>query len=247
MKLIDAHAHLERVPGVESALDEARGQGVCAVIAVGMDSRSNRATLELAERYPSYVYPCAGYHPWEIKAEKVEEEIRAVEHSLSRCVALGEVGLDFGVKVPKALQKEVFARLLALAAALDKPVIVHARYSHQRTLEAVVEQGVSRAVFHWYSGPLDTLKALLDRGYCISATPALAYSPPHQEAVRYAPTEQLLVETDCPVSYQGQESRPADVRKTVEQAASLKKMAAEALAQIVFRTTMDFFRLPETP
>jgi len=43
------------------------------------------------------------------------------------------------------------------------PVILHARFSHERLLAMVSEAGITRAVFHWFSGPRDlpdTLAAL---------------------------------------------------------------------------------------
>jgi TatD DNase family protein len=94
----------------------------------------------------------------------------------------------------------------------------------------VEETGVPRAVFHWYSGPLELLDTIVDRGYFISATPALAYSRMHQEAIRRAPLENILLETDCPVTYQGQEATPSDVVRVCEQVASLKDCSCEEVA-----------------
>ena len=67
--------------------------------------------------------------------------------------------------------------MLSMAAEMHKPVMMHARYSQRRCLEMLVAAGIERAVFHWYSGPPDILDEVLEAGYCISATPALALQP----------------------------------------------------------------------
>ena len=86
---------------------------------------------------------------------------------------------------------------------LNKPVILHTRFSQPRALRMVQAAGIARAVFHWYSGSLEVLQEIMAQGYFISATPALAYSPPHQAAVQAAPVNRILMETDAPVTYQG--------------------------------------------
>jgi TatD DNase family protein len=86
----------------------------------------------------------------------------------------------------------------------------------------VKELGIKQAVFHWYSGPRLVLEEILAIGYFISATPALRYSTPHQEAIKETPLERILLETDAPVVYQGRKSRPKDVRITLGEVARLK-------------------------
>ena len=66
LEIIDAHAHLDEVEDLSAAIERARAAGVVGIVAVGMDIESNRRTLEIAERYPGYVFPALGYHPWGI-------------------------------------------------------------------------------------------------------------------------------------------------------------------------------------
>jgi len=206
--LIDAHAHLDELADLTESLQEARTAGVHGIIAVGMDVESNRKALQIAEANPGYVYPALGYHPWEIKEKEVEVNLSYIREHVREGMALGEVGLDYRIKVKKELQWRVFGELLDMALESDRPVIVHSRFSHRRAFEMVKERKVKRAVFHWYSGPVDLLDKILSMGYFISATPALVYSPPHREAIQRAPIERILLETDTPVSYQGREARP---------------------------------------
>lgn len=220
--LIDGHAHLDLLDDLSGSLEEARESGVDGIIAVGMGIDSNRKILDIAGGNKKYVYPALGYHPWEMREEEIEKTLMFVRDHVSECVALGEIGLDYKIKLKKQLQWKAFEGLLGIASESNKPVIVHCRFSHRRALDMVKDAGVKRAVFHWYSGPLSLLGEILDAGYYISATPALAYSPPHQDAIKWAPIEKILLETDAPVSYQGREARPRDVRITMEEVARLK-------------------------
>jgi len=234
--MIDSHAHLNEIEAVDAALARAQEAGITGIVAVGMDLASNRATLELHRRYPHLVHPAVGYHPWSITPEGMDENLAFIREHLAGCVALGEVGLDYQAKVKKKLQQQVFTAVLELAGREGKPVIIHTRFSQSRALRMVREAGVIKAVFHWYSGPLEVLEEILADGFYISATPALAYSPPHQAAVQAAPLSQILIETDAPVEYQGKVSEPADLVTTARELSCIKGVE---LSQVVEATTAN--------
>jgi len=243
MELIDTHAHLVEIEPICDAIQKAVSLGVKQIVAVGMDLTSNRKTLALARRFPGVVLPAIGYHPWSIRENEIEPTLAQVNQYLGQCVALGEVGLDYKVKIKKPVQIGVFKRVLDLAAKQNKPVIVHARFSHERTHRMVAEAGIAKAVFHWYSGPLDVLDRLLADGYHISATPALAYSPPHQAAIKRTPLDRILLETDSPVTYQGKISEPADLLTTLHQVSDLKKIPVKEVATVTNENAHGFFDL----
>ncbi|MEM4724800.1 MAG: TatD family hydrolase, partial [Candidatus Hadarchaeum sp.] len=159
MKLIDCHAHLEEVPNLDQELKSAKEKGVAAIIAVGSDLYSNISVQQISEHYPNYVYPALGLHPWNL--DRIDETIQIIEKNIERCVALGEVGLDFKYQTPKELQVKAFARILELAERYDKPVIIHSRWAWREAFEMVKKAEIRRAVFHWYSGPLDVLQEIL--------------------------------------------------------------------------------------
>lgn len=104
--------------------------------------------------------------------------------------------------------------------------------------------GIERAVFHWYSGPMDTLREIIEDGYCVSATPALKYSPSHQEALKAAPLENILIETDTPVAYRNQVSSPATLVVTLRLLGKLKQLPLPEVARITTANAQTFFNLP---
>jgi len=244
VSLVDSHTHLEDLDDLPESLEEAKAAGVCGIIAVGMDIESNKKILKIAAANSQFVYAALGYHPWEIKEEEVEANLSFIQDHVEEGVALGEIGLDYKIKVKKELQWKVFEELLDIALESNKPVIIHCRYSHRRAFEVVGEKKIKRAVFHWYSGPVDLLDKIMSMGYFISATPALVYSPPHQEAIRRAPLERILLETDTPVSYQGKESRPKDVWISLEQVARLKKLDPNIVSEQTTTNASQFFQIP---
>lgn len=239
--MIDSHAHLNEIEDIEAALARARDAGLTGIVAVGMDLASNRATLELHRRFPDMVHPAVGYHPWSITPEGMEENLAFIREHLPGCVALGEVGLDYRARPKKKLQQEVFGALLELAVGAGRPVIIHTRFSQFRAHRMVKEAGVRGAVFHWYSGPLEVLEEILADGYAISATPALAYSPPHQAAVEAAPLSQILIETDAPVEYLGKASEPAHLAVTARELSRIKGVEIAEVIEITTANAKRFF------
>ncbi len=246
MKVIDSHAHLEQVADVSQAIERAKSSDVVAIIAVSMDLASNEKIVELATNYPGFVYPALGIHPWAIEPSETDAAMEYIRSHLQNCVAIGETGLDYWIKKDKALQKEVFQRLLDIAAEYRKPVITHSRGSYEDVYRMVRESGNPCAVFHWYSGPLEITEEIIKSGYYISATPAAAYSEKHRAVIKRVPLNNLLLETDCPVKYNDVESEPASVRMTLEEVAKLKGEKADIIAQATTENCVKLFGLNES-
>lgn len=254
-KLIDTHAHLDEVKDLDRAIEEARQVGLIAIIAVGQDYESNLKILDIAEKYKHFVYPALGLHPWNLgntDASQMGLTLRQIEKDIERAVAVGEIGLDYDKRViaaaDKERQKEAFKAVLELARKYGKPVSVHARYSWKDSFDLVKESGVKRAVFHWYTGFSSVLREIIAGGYFISATPATEYHDEHRRAVKETPLENLLLETDCPVTY-GREtkyqSRPSDVIRTLKAVAQLKGMSEQTIADQTTKNALRFFGFTE--
>ena len=243
MKLIDTHAHLDEIPDLEGALNRAQDAGVQAIVGVGTDQASNEKILRLADRFPGFVLPAVGLHPWRLDRVDPEADIRFIEKELPGCVALGEVGLDFAIQTPRERQEEVLRRLLAPAFREKKPVLLHARRAWAEALSLLKSFPVERAIFHWYSGPPDVLQDIFAQGYLISATPAAAYSARHRQALLAAPWNRLVLETDAPEKYEGKPSEPRDLLKTLQAVSELKHQPPEEAASQAFQNSIAFFRL----
>jgi len=251
-QLIDTHAHLDEIEDIEQVLADAGEAGLAAVVAVGSDLESNRKVLELAARHEKFVNPALGWHPWFIKEADIEANLGFIKAYIHEAVAIGEVGLDYHKRVravaDKELQKRVLGEILQIAKTHDKPASIHSRYAWRDAYDAVVNAGLEKAVFHWYTGTSSVLRDIIENGYYISVTPAVEYHEEHRRAVKEAPLERMLLETDCPVVYQrGTEneftSSPADVLRSLREAAVLKGVSEEELAEITTQNAVRLFGL----
>jgi TatD DNase family protein len=251
--LIDTHAHLDELKSLGSALEEARKAGVVAVVAVGSNQQSNTRTLQISQEHRRFVYPALGLHPWELAnlgPSEIDDNLRFVERNIASAVAVGEIGLDYDKRVlkvaSKELQQEVLGRLLTIAKEHDKPAVIHSRYAWKDALGLVQEAGVEKAVFHWFTGFSSVLKDIIEGGYYVSATPAAEYHEEHRRAVREAPLQRLLLETDCPVTYGREvryESRPNDVLRGLKAVSQLKGVDEAVIAEQTTRNAIEFFSL----
>jgi TatD DNase family protein len=243
LKLIDTHAHLDEMIDIDGAIQRAKDSGIQAIVGVGSDLQSNEKILHLAARYPKYVFPALGLHPWRLEREDLAKSFSFIEANLSPCIALGEIGLDFAIQTRREHQEEVLKKLLKIARRQNKPVLLHARRAWPEALKLLVEHEIPKAVFHWYSGPVDVLKKVLEHGYLISATPAAVYSDRHRQALKEAPLDRILLETDAPEVYRGKASEPKDLLVSLQAVSDLKEKRLEEIAEHILQNTQNIFNL----
>jgi len=248
--LVDTHAHLDEIEDLEPVFARAKEAGLVAVIAVGCDMTSNYRTLEIAARYPGFVYPALGYHPESIKEPEIDANLEFIRANIVKAVAVGEVGLDYAKWVraaaDKDLQKRAFEDVLKIARDNGKPALVHSRYAWRDALDAVINAGIEKVVFHWYTGTSGVLRDVITHGYYLSVTPAVEYHEEHRRAVKEAPLDKLLLETDTPVVYvRGRDgefrSSPADVLRSLRGAAAIKGLSDVDLAAATTENARSLF------
>lgn len=103
---------------------------------------TNQSTiLELVNQYPnefdaSIPFYSVGIHPWYIREDKIDEDLRIIEEKLQtkNCLAIGECGLDKRIEVPLEQQIIVFEKQLALAEKYKKPVVIHCVAAFQEVI-----------------------------------------------------------------------------------------------------------------
>jgi len=246
----DSHAHLddERFDEDRQAvIDSLAANGVDTVINIGATMDSSKRSIEFAEKYP-FIYAAAGVHPSEC-SEMTEDDISELTKMLShkKCVALGEIGLDFHYDfTPKDIQRKWFARQLELAKVLDKPVIIHDREAHAECFDGVKKYG-NKGVFHCYSGSAEMAKELVKLGFYVSFTGAVTFKNASKLllAVEAVPLDRIMIETDCPymapVPFRGVRNEPKYVRYVAEKIAEIKGETVESIARITAENTRKLF------
>lgn len=248
--MIDTHAHLD-------ALDEdppdvvarARDAGVTRILTVGTTPAGCRAALELADRFDD-VFAILGIHPHEA-GRTTDADVADVRGLLAhpRAVAVGETGLDwFRDYAPPDAQKRLFEQQLALAAELQKPVVIHTRAADDDTL-AVLSGFSGRVVLHCFSSP-HLLEPALERGWYVSFAGNVSF--PKAVDLRLAaaqvPADRILAETDCPYlapqPVRGRRNEPAFVVHTVAALAQARGEDAGELGRRIERNAAECFGLP---
>lgn len=252
MPIIDTHAHLEQLEDIEGSLRRAQEAGVTDIMAMSVDLASMQKTLDLAAKYKQpKIHPALGVHPGMVKPEEQPRALEFLKSHIQQAVAVGETGLDYWYKwvrkdeAERAKQKESFAVHLEVAHEHHLPIIIHSRGAWAHCLEMTRAAKVQRALFHWYSGPLDVLTSIIESGFYVSTSPSVASSPQSQEAMAQAPLNRILIETDSPVRYKdGEEdylAEPKDVVRTLKALARLKNLDEGAVLAQVNKNAKDFF------
>ena len=256
MPIFDTHAHYDadRFDSDRDALLSAMpGGGVGLVLDPGCDLPSSRAAAELAERYP-HVYAAVGVHPEDCDGFQ-DEDLTELRRLLERpkVVAIGEIGLDYywEENPPRALQKEVLRRQLALAEELKLPVIFHDREAHGDSLAIVREFPAVRGVFHCFSGSVEMAEELLKLGWMLSFNGAITFKNARKapEVIAAVPLERMMVETDAPyltpVPFRGKRNDSGYVHLVAEKIAQLKGLPAEQVERQTWENGVRFFGIPQ--
>lgn len=252
----DSHVHLASTAftdEVDAVIDRARAAGARALVCIGESPAAAARARALAARYPGLVHHTCGLHPHEaaqwddaVHPEHIREAVR-----LGAC-AVGECGLDYHYDyAPRDVQRRTLDAQLALAAELDRPIVLHTRDAEDDTramLEAAHSAGVS-GVLHCYTGTVALAEAGLAAGWYVSFSGIVTFRNWHDEALlRLVPDDRLLVESDAPylapIPHRGKRNESAWVPYTIVRLAAARGCPPEALAATTLENTRRFFRLP---
>ena len=255
MSLIDSHCHPD-----DSQFDSDRDEvlrravdaGVTTILAVGTGEGPPdlESAIRLADKHDA-VLATVGIHPqYALNAsDRDYEHLRdLLRHP--KCVALGEIGLDYYWKpFDKDVQTRVFVQQMKVAADARKPIVIHTREAWADTVSLLKEHWVPTGlpcVMHCFTGGPDEAREVLDLGFHISFAGVVTYpkATAVHEAAKMAPLDRMLVETDSPylppVPYRGKRNEPSYV---VHTAARMAELRSEDPAEIAKATSENFRRV----
>ena len=198
---VDSHCHLH-LAGREPAelLQRARAAGVAWLVCPGTDAAGSEEALRLAAVHPGVVFAAVGLHPhdasrWPAEGERITE-------LAAGAVAVGECGLDFYRDLsPRSDQVAALRAQFALAAGLDKPLVIHCRDAFAELYDEVEMAGVGpRTVLHCWTGGSKWTRRFAGLGATFSFAGPITYptGDTTRQAAAVAPPERTMVETDTP-------------------------------------------------
>lgn len=253
--IFDTHAHYD-----DEAFDEDRDallaelpeNGIARVVNVGASLASCGRTIELMNRY-DYIYGAIGVHPSET-AELNDEAFEWLRQQcqLEKCVAVGEIGLDYYWDEPdRELQKEWFRRQLNLARELAKPVIIHSRDAAKDTVDLMTEVHAEEigGVIHCYSYTKETAEVFLKMGFYFGIGGVLTFKNAKKlkEAVAYIPLDRIVLETDCPYlapePNRGKRNSSLNIPYVVKALAEIKGVEEETVRKAAWENAHKLYRL----
>lgn len=247
--VVDSHCHLDfdRFDNDRSqVIRRARDEGVEFMINSGVDYRTNKTTLELAEEY-EFIHPTLGFSPnyiFKDDSGAVLEQIRSNAH---RALAVGEVGLDYyhcRNRSGRDKQEKVFKKAIDLARDLHKPLVIHARDSEDRAFELVKDAGLEDVVFHCYSGTAKLMREIAEHGYYISMSTMACFVAKHRVLLRHVPLDKLFLETDSPfLSPRRGRNEPGYIVDLARQVARQKRMDVEEVEKATTENVRSFYGL----
>jgi TatD DNase family protein len=258
LPVVDNHCHLDIADGpdgswlpVEEALSAAAQVGVRRVVQIGCDLPGARWAVETAGQYDEVVAGVA-LHPNEAPqlaaAGALDDALGEIDRLAAggRVRAVGETGLDYfrTGEDGREAQHESFRRHIDLAKRLDRTLVIHDRDAHGDVLRILDEEGVpERVVMHCFSGDADFARACLDRGAYLSFAGTVTFKNAGdlRAALRTAPLDRILVETDAPYltpsPYRGRPNASYLVPVTVRAMAETRAADLGELCEALNRNT----------
>ncbi len=253
--IVDTHVHLDDLryaDDLEAVLARARDVGVNRWIIPGADPTTLERAVAIADKVEDAFF-AVGVHPYDAARYDRAQMERFIEHP--KCVAVGEIGLDYhrlpeeseAVEMTRKLQHEVFVDQIDLANRYGKPLIVHIRDA-SRDAQAVLETHAAEAggVLHCYNAD-HALLALAERGFYFGIGGVITFKNAKKliEVFPRIPEDRLLIETDGPYltphPYRGERNEPAYCELIAEKMAELSGIPLADMQRMCRENTQRLF------
>ncbi len=156
-----------------------------------------------------------------------------LEEALGHAVAVGEVGLDWKVPVPRSVQLDCLEKQLRIARKLSLPVLLHCRGAFDELRELLQASPPPGAIIHGFSRSPEQMFLLLELGCCIGFGGAVTRGGARNARASAAavPEDRFVLETDSPwLGIEGGPSEPSSLRLVASAMAAIRGVPFETVA-----------------
>ena len=254
MQFIDTHCHLDSVDfesEVGAIVAHCKKLGVERMLIPGADLADLPKAVNFAEQF-SEIYFAVGIHPNEIHtldSNALKTMRESAKHK--KCLAVGEIGLDYHYKndsATKKAQESGFRAQLELGIALNLPIIIHTRESNSDIVNILrdYESALKCVIFHCFGGDMNVVDCLkCECYYGIGGVISFKNAKNLQDSVGKLPRESLLLETDAPylapTPHRGKRNSPEFIPLIAEHLAKYLDLSVEKVAEITTKNAIRAF------
>lgn len=256
MRFIDTHCHLSLLEHdtTDNILARAADAKLEKMVTVSTDTTNWDANRDFAAKH-EHVYYSLGLHPHEAKFWKdCKDNLlnRFKDGTPSKCVAIGELGLDYHYNhSTEAEQLAAFEAQLELALNVDLPIIIHCRDAFNPLFNIIKKRGLPTqgGVMHCFTGGPPEAADALALGLKISFSGVVTFKSADKlrQAAKQVPLESMLIETDCPflapVPLRGRPNEPSFLPHTAQCLADVLGLELEQVAEQTTLNATAFFNL----
>ena len=192
----------------------------------------NQYPWEFDASIPNY---SIGIHPWFIDENRLEKDLEIIKEKLqfTECLALGECGLDKRIEIPLDLQISVFKQQLELVKETQKPIVLHCVAAYDEVIAIKKEMKMENPmIIHGFSKNEQVAKSLLKNDFYLSFGKYLLRNPDLEKVFKFAPENQILLETD---------TIEESIYQVYEKAAAIKGISVDKMKAIVFTNFSRIF------
>ena len=194
--IVDTHCHFDMMPHPEAYIRQKEQMGNIVIGMTNLPSHFQMGQPHL--KGYRHIRLALGLHP--LKAVEGKAQLALFRKLVDQTSYIGEIGLDFSREgvATKDEQLEVLRDVLSAIRGKKKVVSVHSRKAEKDLLELLCEYEIESVIFHWYSGPVNLIPAILEQGYYFSVNEAMCLSKNGIAIIEKIPQDRLLTETDAP-------------------------------------------------
>jgi len=253
--MIDTHCHIDTEKfdtDRKEVIENAIADGVESIIVPAIEEKGFNHLIQVCNEF-NVLYFGIGVHPHNSDeiTPNLLGKIEEIANTEQKCVAIGEVGLDYYYNfAPADVQIKAFKEQINIAKNLKLPIIVHNRDSNEDLMNILeIEQdGNLRGVLHCFSGDQEMLRQAIDLGFYISFTGNITYNKSNLvEVVKNTPIDNLLLETDspwmAPIPYRGKRNEPKFVRFVAEKISEIKSILINEVILMTTENAKKLFRI----
>lgn len=244
----------------EQVLQRAVNAGVRTMMVTGSSAEESQYCIELAERYPDYLYATVGVHPHLAKDWRpgTLERLRELAHH-GRVKAIGEGGLDYNRNYsPHEAQRHACEQQIVLACELGLPLFLHERDAHE-DLVSILEpyrSALDHVVVHCFTGTAEQLDNYLAMDLYIGITGWICDERRGHhlhELLNHIPLDRLMIETDAPYLLprdmrpqpKGRRNEPAFLPHVLETVARCLELPPAQVAEATTANARRFYHLAQ--